>query len=66
MKKEVRELIGLLVEQGFDVKVTRKGHFIVRKNGQFVTTLAGTPSEYRGSKNALSDLRRSGFKPKRR
>ena len=41
---------------------TGKGHWLVRNaNGDFVTTLAGTPSEYRGWKNALAKLKRAGF-----
>lgn len=67
MDKELRELIGLLIEQGFDVHRTKGGHYTVRKAGQYVVTLAGTPSEHRGSKNARAALRRHGFAdPKRK
>ena len=60
--KQMRQLVGLLVEQGFDVKLKKNGHYEVRTaEGEFVTTLAGTPSEYRGWKNALATLRRHGF-----
>lgn len=64
-RKNLERLIGVLVEQGFDVQRTRKGHFTVRTaDGEYVTTLAGTPSDSRGTKNALSALRRHGFDPK--
>jgi len=60
--KQMRQLIGLLIEQGFQVTLKRNGHYEVRTaEGEFVTTLAGTPSEYRGWKNALATLRRHGF-----
>lgn len=65
MNKELRNLIGLLVEQGFDVKPTKRGHFTVRRAGEYVTTLAGTPSDYRGSKNSRAALKRHGFTPQR-
>lgn len=63
-RKELDRLIGVLIEQGFDVKRTTKGHFTVRtESGEYVTTLAGTPSEYRGWRNALSALKRAGYEP---
>jgi len=62
MGNDMTRLIKALREQGFVVTRTGKGHWLVRNaNGDFVTTLAGTPSEYRGWKNAIAKLRRAGF-----
>lgn len=58
MNKELRELIGTLVEQGYTVRRTSKNHYLVTKNGQRVTTLAGTASDHRSMKNARADIRR--------
>ncbi len=43
------------------------GHLgVFTAEGEHVTDLAGTPSEYRGAKNALARLRQAGFAdPKR-
>jgi hypothetical protein len=30
-------------------------------DGRYVTTFAGTPSDYRADRNALADLRRAGL-----
>lgn len=60
--KDIRQLVGLLVEQGFQVTLKGNGHYEVRNEaGEFVTYLAGTPSEHRGWKNALATLRRHGY-----
>lgn len=60
-KKELRELLGLLTEQGFVVSRTKKGHYTVRKaDGTYVTTLAGTPSDHRGTANSRAAIRRHG------
>lgn len=61
--KQTRELIGLLTEQGFIVKARKTpGHFgVFTADGEHVTDLCSSPSEYRGTKNALARLRRNGF-----
>lgn len=62
MGNDMTRLIKALREQGFVVTRTGRGHWLVRNaDGDFVTTLAGTPSEHRGWKNALATLRRAGF-----
>lgn len=65
--KEIRQLLGLLTEQGFVVKQTSKNYYEVRTaEGDHVINLSSTPSEYRGFKNAKAALRRHGFlDPKR-
>lgn len=61
-RKEIRELIKALIAQGFTVSPTRNGHYTVRdRNGGYVTTISGTPSDYRATKNAIARLRRAGF-----
>ena len=59
MNKELKELIGTLVEQGYSVKRTKRGHYTVRaEDGTYVTTLAGTASDHRSIKNARADIKR--------
>lgn len=61
MKKEVAEVVNALLDQGFSLKRTRAGHYIVSKEGKFVGTLAGTPSGHRWYRNTLAEFRRAGF-----
>lgn len=68
MGNDMTRLIKVLRSQGFTVTRTAKGHWLVRNaDGEFVTTLAGTPSDNRGWKNALAALKRAGliWPPKR-
>jgi len=67
--KKYRELLGLLVEQGFQVNLKNSGHYEVRSapteenpKGEFLTTMSATPSEHRAWMNALALLRRAGLK----
>lgn len=61
--KETRQLIKKLQAQGFDVEQTKGNHYVVRKDGRRVATLAGTPSDSRSHKNAVAALKRAGFQP---
>ena len=62
MDKELRKLLEAIEEQGFHTKRTANGHHTVRTpDGQFVTVISGTPSDKRGTRNALAALRRAGF-----
>ena len=62
MGNDMTRLLQALEDQGFVVTRTGKGHWLVRNGeGDFVTTLTRTPSEYRGWQNALSRLRRAGL-----
>lgn len=65
MNKELRELVKLLQAQGFDVKITKKNHYFVTKDGKPVATIAGTPSDARSMRNARAALRRAGFTEKK-
>ncbi len=62
MDKDTRKLIRELERQGFAWKRSGKGYPLVYRDGRFVTKLAQTPSDRRGWKNALSALRRAGFR----
>ena len=62
MNKDLKKLIKALGEQGYEVTYTANRHVVVRTaDGKWVTTMAGTPSDRRGWRNALAALRRSGF-----
>lgn len=59
--RELRDLITELRRQGFTVD-EKRDHPIVRDPaGEFVTTLARTPSDHRGWRNAVARCRRHGF-----
>lgn len=60
--KEVRDLIRRLREQGFEVVDKGVAHPKVYKDVQLLTTLASTPSDIRSLKNAVSNLRRHGYR----
>lgn len=61
--KDIRQLIKKLEDQGFEVTRSKNGHYAVRKDGRRVGTLASTPSDPRGTKNAIAQLKRAGFQP---
>ena len=61
MNKDLKKFAKALREQGFDAKVTKKGHLMVSRDGRVVTVFAGTPSDWRSFTNALAALRRAGF-----
>lgn len=61
VNKDLRKLTRELVEQGFAVRSTRRGHLMVTFAGQSVAVLAGTPSDHRSNRNGLARLRRAGF-----
>ena len=61
--KELRKLHKQLVAQGFEVQRSNRGHLVVLLNGVRITTVSGTPSDYRSWKNSMAYLKRAGFKP---
>lgn len=61
MNKDLKKLLKALVAAGFEVKATKKGHLAVYRDGQWITTLSGTPSDHRSMLNAMAALRRAGF-----
>jgi hypothetical protein len=63
MSKDTRELIKALEKQGFSI-LHRNKHYVIRSpDGMGQTVIAATGSEPRGRKNALSQLKKIGFKP---
>lgn len=63
MKKDSKKLVEQLDLQGFECRITRRGHIQVRRDGQVVAVMAGTPSDRRSWLNTLSDLKRVGYQP---
>lgn len=62
-KKEIREKIRQLEDQGFTVVTSRStGRHHVYLDGEWVTTLPGNPKEYRSIENSLRPARRLGFR----
>lgn len=62
MGNDLRDLLRALEAQGFTVTRTRSGHWLVRTaDGLAVATIAGTASDHRSWRNALSVLRRAGL-----
>lgn len=69
MDKELSRLVKALETQGFTVVRTTKNHYkVFNAQGRIVGILAGTPSDVRSMRNAISRLRNAGFEwpPKRR
>lgn len=64
MDKTLKKLVKELEAQGFTVRTTKRQHLMVSRNGRPITTLAGTPSDWRSLKNGLAALKRAGFKPR--
>jgi hypothetical protein len=63
VNKDIKKLMRSLADQGFDVEPTKKGHLRVYLDGIWVTTLPGTPSDWRSYRNAVAALKRAGYKP---
>jgi predicted RNA binding protein YcfA (HicA-like mRNA interferase family) len=59
--KEITSLLRDLDAQGFTTKRTKRGHYQVTKDSVYVTTLPGTPSDWRALANAIAAARRAGF-----
>jgi hypothetical protein len=67
LEKEVRKIVREAERQGFRVRPTKKGWIIYgRHEGQGCVVLHRTPSDQRGLKNSIADLRRLGFRWKGR
>ena len=61
MDKDTKKLVKAAEAQGFTVTRTKNGHPRISKDGQWVTVLPGTTSDWRSRRNALAALRRAGF-----
>lgn len=62
MGNDTKKLLRELKRQGFVVEQAKNNHYVIRKNGVRVATLASTPSDWRGWLNSIADLRRAGFR----
>lgn len=60
-KKNLLQLEKKLIEAGFTVRLTSRGHLLVKRGNKVITCFAGTPSDPRSWKNSLAPLRRIGF-----
>mgnify|MGYP002643438717 CR=1 FL=1 len=58
---ETKDLLKVLEQQGCSIVHTKKNHYKIFFKGQWVTTLAGTPSDWRSQKNSIAYLRRAGL-----
>ncbi len=61
MDKDLRKVLKELERQGFTVTTLKSGHIEVRKDGQRVTTFAGTASDHRSMRNSIAYAKRAGF-----
>lgn len=61
MDKDTKKLLKEAKKQGFDWQLTNRGHALVTKNGNPVTTFSGTASDSRSFKNSLAAMRAAGF-----
>lgn len=59
--REIEELIHEIEDQGYAVKFGKNGHWKVY-TPQGIVILPGTSSDFRGIKNAKSQLRRYGVR----
>lgn len=60
-RKDIKQLIARVEEFGWTATRLRNGHWRIRKaDGTYVTTLPSTPSDARGFRNALAELRERG------
>jgi len=63
MDKDLRKLLKAIVAAGYVVVINRKGHpEVYTQDGTWITTFAGTPSDWRSTANALRPLKRRGFR----
>lgn len=62
MDKDTKRLMKEITKQGFTITTSRKGYpMVYGHNGEFVTQLAQTTSDWRSRRNAIAALRRHGF-----
>ena len=61
MDKDLKKIDKALNAQGFETRLTKKGHLQVRRDGRVVAIFAGTPSDGRSRRNSLAQARRAGF-----
>ncbi|TXK17420.1 YjbF family lipoprotein [Homoserinibacter sp. GY 40078] len=62
MDKELKKIAKALEAQGFETRISKRGHMIVSHDGRIVATFSGTASDWRSMRNSIADARRAGFK----
>lgn len=62
MRKDLKKVVKALEAQGFEVRVTKRGHVAVYRDGRFVVMFAGTASDWRSMKNSITRAKRHGFR----
>jgi predicted RNA binding protein YcfA (HicA-like mRNA interferase family) len=61
LRKEMQQIVKVARAQGWEVTPTRNGHLRFRSPDGAMIFGPSTPSEYRGVKNKIADLRRAGL-----
>lgn len=62
MADDLGAILRAAQHQGFTVRQTRRGHWMVRNpQGRVVTVFSGSASDRRALRNGLAQLRRAGF-----
>ena len=56
-----RELVRWLRDNDYDLRLSGAGHFKVYIDNRFIGTIPGSSNHYRGMRNTLALLRRSGI-----
>lgn len=62
MDKELKKVAKALEAQGFETRISKKGHMIVTRDGRLVATFSGTASDWRSMRNSIADAKRAGFR----
>jgi len=65
--RDVRELAADLESQGWRIEQGKSGKLLCKSpDGATIVVLHGTPSDHRWKQNAISQLRRGGYRPKKK
>lgn len=64
MADDFDTLMDLAIEQGFQHRLTEKGHHqLFAPDGHTIVVTSGTPGDYRAYDNFLAELKRAGYDP---
>jgi hypothetical protein len=58
--KETRAMIARIEAAGCEVRLARNKHWKVYRDGRYLATMAGSPSDWRSKKNCEAQLKRLG------
>ncbi len=66
MRKDVRDLLDDIAAQGWITEIGKSGKVICKSpDGVTIVVIHGTPSDHRWKQNAISQLKRGGYRPKK-